>query len=56
MKHLIILQLDDGVSSRGHRKNILNAQFDVTGVGYTKKHKTYGSVCVITYAGGYKDK
>ena len=34
----------------------MNAQFDSSGVGYTKKHKIYGSVCVITYAGGYKDK
>ena len=53
---VVDLLIDDGVSSRGHRKNIMNSQFDATGVGYTKKHKTYGSVCVITYAGGYKDK
>ena len=53
---VVDLLIDDGVSSRGHRKNIMNAQFDSSGVGYTKKHKTYGSVCVITYAGGYKDK
>ncbi len=53
---VVDLLIDDGVSSRGHRKNIMNGQFDGTGVGYTKKHKTYGSVCVITYAGGYKDK
>ncbi|MBR4374040.1 MAG: CAP domain-containing protein [Treponema sp.] len=54
----IVVQLlvDDGVSSRGHRKNIMNKDFSATGVGYTKKHKTYGSVCVITFAGGYTEK
>ena len=53
---VVDLLIDDGVASRGHRKNIMNADFDATGVGYTRKHKIYGSVCVITYAGGYKDK
>ena len=38
---VVDLLIDDGVSSRGHRKNIMNAQFDSSGVGYTKKHKTY---------------
>ena len=53
---VVDLLIDDGVSSRGHRKNIMNKDFSFTGVGFSKKHKLYGSVCVITFAGGYAEK
>ena len=53
----IVIQLlvDDGVSSRGHRKNILNSKFQVVGVS-VGPHSEYDVMCVHDYAGAYKEK
>jgi hypothetical protein len=46
------LLIDDGIPSRGHRKNMLDAAFGFVGVA-VGSHKEYGHMCVMDFAGAY---
>lgn len=52
---VIGLVVDDGVPSRAHRHNMFDPAFHVIGVG-CGAHATYGTICVITFAGDYIDR
>ncbi len=51
---MVVIQLlvDDGVPSRGHRKNLFNPDLHQAGAG-AAPHTEYGTVCVIDYADGF---
>ncbi len=51
-KIVMALLIDDGVSSRGHRKNLLNNSFRFVGVDIGP-HRVFGDMCVMDFAGGY---
>ena len=52
---VMTLIIDDGVKSRGHRKNIFNQKYNVTGI-YCDTHRTYRILAVITFAGDFVEK
>jgi uncharacterized protein YkwD len=52
---VINLIIDDGVPSRGHRNNIFNSSYIVTGIS-CGSHPLFGGMCVCTFAGGFTEK
>ncbi len=48
--HIVMaLLIDDGITSLGHRKNILNPALTKIGIAI-EKHKTYGMNCVMDFS------
>lgn len=52
---VLALIIDDGVRSRGHRKNIFSAKFNYAGAAFGS-HARYRTVCTIDFAGGYAER
>lgn len=52
---IIALIIDDGVPSRGHRRNIFDPNYKITGISVSEP-LAFGSKCVIDYVGGFKEK
>lgn len=46
---VIQLLIDDGVLSRGHRKNILSNEFNFVGVSFGQ-HSKHKCICVMDFA------
>jgi len=50
---LTSLLIDDGVTSRGHRKNLINGNFKFVGVS-VGAHNVHRHMCVMDFAGSYR--
>jgi uncharacterized protein YkwD len=46
--------IDDGFATRGHRNRLMSTNYHVAGVA-CGPHPEYGSMCVVTLAGGFTD-
>lgn len=53
---VIALLIDKGIESRGHRINILNANYNYAGAAYSRAHMKYGTFWVMDFAKDWKDK
>ncbi|HEX8143179.1 MAG TPA: CAP domain-containing protein [Pyrinomonadaceae bacterium] len=49
------LIVDDGIATRGHRKNIFDSTYRAAGIALGER-TNLGTLCVITFAGGFTDR
>jgi uncharacterized protein YkwD len=52
--HVIQLLVDDGVPSRGHRKNVFNPEFHAAGAAMGP-HQEFGAMCVVDFADAFTE-
>ncbi|MHB8121653.1 MAG: CAP domain-containing protein [Desulfuromonadaceae bacterium] len=52
---VIQLIVDDGVPGRGHRVNTFRGDYRTAGVA-CRAHPRFGSMCVVDFAGGFRDR
>lgn len=52
--HVVSLIVDDGVPSRGHRKNIFNKDLKIAGAG-CGSHLVYLQMCVMDFTGHFEE-
>lgn len=49
---VVFMLIDDGNPCRGNRRNLMNENFKMCGVGITR-HRELGSICTVDFAGGF---
>ena len=52
---VVMLLIDEGVASRGHRRNILDPKLRYAGVGI-RPHRRFGTVCVQDFAAAVRER
>ena len=53
-ERLLTWLIDDGFSSRGHRKRVMSSDYRVAGLS-CGPHPEYGTMCVLDLAGGFQE-
>jgi uncharacterized protein YkwD len=53
-ERLLTWLIDDGFSTRGHRKRVMSSDYRVAGLS-CGPHPEYGTMCVLTLAGGFQE-
>jgi uncharacterized protein YkwD len=52
---VVALIVDDGVSGRGHRRNLFDPRYGAAGVA-CGPHRDYRAVCIVTFAASFSER